>query len=245
MGREADNTYDDWSREVEYAYDEMSDFENSDWEVYKDGVIDNFHYNKNMGYPEYDNGNYQLQNEIDEDVEEIWNDMPEDEKKWLVDKAKRESVKFIPYGEEVSYNSETGKYEVANGIVAISPEEQKIEVYQPSTKEVVVLATDYTVSAMTGGVCCIEDIEEASVEENYDGSFRTKFKVKAKVGIPGTPLAVPIEPSFEADIEPGTGEVTNVDKPWYSKAIISSDDEIEGNKLPEERQKIGEIGINN
>ncbi|HII01755.1 TPA: hypothetical protein HA351_08940 [Methanosarcinaceae archaeon] len=58
--------------------EDQSDYENSDWENYEDGIIDNFHFNKKLGYPEYDSGNYRSQNEINREVEIVLKDMPEE-----------------------------------------------------------------------------------------------------------------------------------------------------------------------
>lgn len=51
--------YEDPEIKAQYDYDDRSDYENSDLVNYEDGIIDNFHFNKKLGYPEYDSGYYQ------------------------------------------------------------------------------------------------------------------------------------------------------------------------------------------
>ena len=158
-----------------------------------------------------------LQEKTEEDIvkmskqaEEIWKEMPEEDREIITKAAISMTQKTIPVP---YYDPENEKYGMT--FVIISPLEGKIDVYEPSDREIRTFLTDTAVSTVTGGKVRVDDVEDLEIEKIGKNTYKTKIKAKGRIL-----NVIPVEVDYEAEVNIETGEIKNVKKPWWNILII-------------------------
>jgi len=147
---------------------------------------------------------------MNKQAEEIWKEMPEEDREIIMKAVRDKTQTTIPI---LYHDPENGKSGVT--FVTISPVEGKIKVYEPSDREIRTLLTDTAVSTVTGGKVRVDDVEDLEIEKTGENTYKTKIKAKARIL-----SVIPVEVDYEAEVNIETGEIKNVEKPWWNVLII-------------------------
>ena len=136
--------------------------------------------------------------------------MPQEAKEWLVEAVDEATTIVMPIpavapGAPVSF----AKVSLIRGTV---------EIYEPSTEEVITVLTNKALHYVSGGKVNVEKIEELSVKEIGDQRYKTNIEAKVKL-LGFIPITVEYEATVKVDESDGI-QVLDADRPWWNIFVL-------------------------
>ena len=186
-----DDLWEDVTDKTDDLWDDVTDKTDDLW----DDITDE--------YPEHLGGwGQQTRNLIDQ--------MPQEAKDWLVAAVDEAATIVMPIPAIVPGAPVT--------LAKISLTRGTVEIYEPSTEEVITVLTNKALDYMSGGKVNVEKIEELSVKEIGDQKYKTNIDAKVKL-LGFIPITVEYEATVKVDGREGI-QVLDADRPWWNIFVL-------------------------